>query len=154
MALPLWAPTLEQVGIHIPTRTRAVTAASYDGTYAGTFTVDTTPTAVQATEHIDQACIKVLGEVGSPVAADAADSCRVAAAWWAAYSIEIGYPERDADVQVYEELRKQAEAATKTAAAVNAAAGGGTTLTPDPTDALLPSHTFPDAPPWADVVFW
>lgn len=151
MALPAWAPTLVQVAVHIPTRTRDANSTTYSGDYAGTFTTDTTPTATQATEQIDQACVKVLGEVGSPVADAAEDACRVAAAWWAAYFIELGYPERDADVRVYEQLRVEATSATKTAAAVNAAAGGGTTLQQQPQDALMPVFSFPDPPTWADT---
>jgi hypothetical protein len=151
---PAWAPSLQQVAVHIPTRTRDANSATYSGAYLGTFTTDTTPTTAEATEQIGQACTKVIGDVGSPVATQAEALCQVAAAWWAAYYIELGYPERDADLKVYEQLRVEAEAATKTAAAVNAAAGGGTTLQPSPADALLPSHSFPTAPPWADVVFW
>lgn len=154
MTLPSWAPTLAQVAIHIPTRTRTVAADDYSGGYAGTFTTETTPTDTDANEHIAQACVRVLGAVGSPVATAAEDACRVAAAWWAAYSIELGYPERDADVQVYEQLAKQGEAATTEAFKINASAGGGGTLNPDPVEALLPSHTFPAAPAWADITFW
>jgi hypothetical protein len=154
VTLPDWAPTLSQVAVHIPTRTREADSTTYSGDFAGTFTTGTTPTADQATEQIDQACVKVLGVVGSPVAVEAQDACRVAAAWWAAYFIELGYPERDADVRVYEQLKAEAESATHTAVAMNAAAGGGTSLVPDPGDALLPSHTFPDPPAWADQTFW
>lgn len=154
MAAPIWAPSLQQVAVHIPTRTRPVGAVDYSGDYAGTFTSQTTPTDTQATEQISQACVKVTGAVGTPVATAAQDACQVAAAWWAAYFIEIGYPERDADLKVYEELRRQAEEATKSAATLNAVAGGGADLAPDPVEALLPSHTFPAAPAWADTTFW
>lgn len=150
MTAPLWAPTLPQVAIH--TR-RPAGADDYSGDftddlsgdYAGTFTTATTPTAVEAGEHIDQACTLVLGEVGSPIAPAAEDACRIAAAWWAAYSIEVG--RTDPDVKVAEELRKQAVAATNAAKVLNYAGGSG-----GPGGVPLVTHSFPAAPPWADIL--
>lgn len=151
MTVPTWAPTLPQVAIH----TRRPAGADdysgdytddYSGDYAGTFTSATTPTDVEATEHIAQACIKVIGEVGLPVIADAEDACRVAAAWWAAFSIEVAR-EGDTDSKAYDELRKQGETTTSTARILNYAGGGG-----GPGDMPLVVSSFPPAPPWADIL--
>ncbi len=146
---PGWEPSLAQVAAHIPTRTRAV---GVDNDYQFTFTADTTPTGDAAAEIIAHACAWVTGAVGSPVADAAFPVCQVAAALWAAYWIEIGYPERDADVSVYDRLRKDAEMATASAAGVNAAAGGAGALDPDdPGTTVL--YSFPDPPLYADVVY-
>jgi hypothetical protein len=129
---------------------------------AGTFTANTEPTATQVTELIGQACTMVVSRTGLPVmdtVTEVADACRVAAALWAAYWVELGYPERDADVSVYDRLRTDAEAATKAAIALNTAAGGGTSLDP-PDDgsaasAAVPTFSFPDPPVWADTsTYW
>lgn len=147
---PGWEPSLAQVAAHIPTRTRAV---GIDNTYTMTFTADTTPTGDSAAQIIGHACSWVTSRVGVPVAAAAFPACQLAAALMAAYWIEIGYPERDADVSVYERLRVDAEAAVKGAAALNAAAGGAGDLDPDPADSLHVLHDFPDPPPYADAVY-
>jgi hypothetical protein len=144
---------LEQVAVHIPTRTREVGAVETDD-YAMTFTSDTIPTSGHVHTLIDQACAWVLSQVGSPVVSPAQDACQVAAALWTAYWIERGFPERDADVKVYDRIRDDAISAAKHAAAVNKAAGGGTSLNPDAVETVLPAHTFPDPPKWADVTFW
>lgn len=146
---PGWEPSLVQVAAHIPTRTRAV---GVDNEYLMTFTEDTTPTGDAAAEIIGHACAWVAGAVGSPVADAAYPICQVASALWAAYWIEIGYPERNADVEVYERLRRDAEMTTKAAASVNAAAGGASSVDPDdPGTTVL--YAFPDPPPYADYAY-
>ena len=158
---PSWAPTLAQVAVHIPTRTREVGAAD---DYAGTFNASTTPTSAEVTELVAQACTFVTSRTGLPIVTtptEVPDTCALAAALWAAYWVELAYPERDADLAVYDRLRTDAEAATKAAVALNTAAGGGATT--DPPDGggtastALPSHSFPAAPAWADAspgTFW
>jgi hypothetical protein len=148
VTLPAWAPQPEEVAVHVPTRTRAV---GVDDTYTGTFSTDTTPTAAQANSVIDQACIIVTSVTGIPIVAAAYDACKVAAALRAAYMIELGYPERDADVQTYEQLGRAADQAEKNAERLNTAAGGGYTTDPTPADTNLVVSSFPAAPAWADV---
>lgn len=148
---PPWAPQLEDVAVHIPSRTRHATT----NLPLGTFTQDTTPTDDQAARLIGHATAWVIARTGTTVAAAAYAQCMLAASLWAAYWVELGYPERDGDVTVYERVRVDAEAATVAAVALNTAAGGGTSIDP-PDDgtagtAALPSYSFPAAPAWADA---
>lgn len=146
---PGWSPSLAHVAAHIPTRTRAV---GTDNTYLMTFTPDTTPTGESVAVVIGHACAWVASAAGLPVVAAAFPACQLAASLWAAYWVEIGYPERDADVAVYDRLRDDAEAATVSAAAVNVAAGGGATVDPTPGDAhLLTVYAFPEVPAYAET---
>jgi hypothetical protein len=148
---PPWAPALEDVAVHIPSRTREVGILD---AYRGTFTQDTTPTSDQVALLIEHACVWVMAEAGQPVVPAAYPACTVAAALWTAYWVELGYPERDADVAVYDRLLPAAQAMTGSAARVNVAAGGGATLDPTPEDARpLVVYAFPDPPKWADVTF-
>jgi hypothetical protein len=148
---PAWAPALDDVAAHIPSRTREV---GTDNLYTETFTADTTPTSDTVSILIGKACAWVASQAGLPVVTAAYPACAVAASLWAAYWVEIGFPERDGDVAVYDRLRKDAEAATKNAATVNLAAGGGAQLpSTDPTAGMAPKGTFPDAPSWADQSF-
>src|SRR4051812_5896992 len=150
-ALPAWAPSLADVADHIPTRTRPTAAWGASDAMAGTFTPDTTPTREQAARIIRRACAWVEAQVGAPVAPGAYQAASVAAALRAAYWVEIGYPERDADVTVYDRLAVDADAATATALRINIAAGGAD---PEPggVDDLV-TFAFPDPPPWADYHF-
>jgi hypothetical protein len=148
LAPTAWAPSLTDVAAHIPTRTRAV---GVDDTYLGTFTDTTTPTGDQVAILIEHACAWVGAAIGLPVATEAYPAAEVAAALWAAYWVELAYPERDADVAVYDRLRTDADAQTKRAENLNIAAGGGQQILAD--SPPLVSHSFPDAPRWADLTF-
>lgn len=147
---PAWAPTLEDVAAHIPTRTREVGVSDE---YLRTFTDDTTPTAGEVDILIGHACAWVTGRVGTPIAAVATPACRVAAALWAAYWVELAYPERDADVQVYDRLRPDAEDATTAAGGLNDAAGGGDETDSDPMKSLLTVHSFPLPVAYGDLPY-
>jgi hypothetical protein len=148
---PAWEPALTHVAAHIPTRTRAV---GVDDTYLMTFTADTTPTGDTVAVLIGHACARVLASVGTPVVSAAYPACQLAASLLAAYWVELGYPERDADVAVYDRLRGDFEKAIAAAQAVNAAAGGGLDVDPTPEDARpLTQYSFPDPVPYADVPF-
>lgn len=147
---PTWAPTLQQVGTYIPTRTREIGVSN---TYVGTFTANTYPTATQVTALIDDACVWAAQPAGTPIATDAHDSLRLAATLWAAYRVELAYPERDADVAVYERLLTEAEAARTEAARVNRAAGGGGATDEEGRPDVLAQYQFPDPPRWADLTF-
>ena len=147
---PTWAPPLDAVAVHIPSRTREV--GNYESNeYLGTFGTTTTPTAAQVTALIDKACTWVTGQTGLPLMPAAEPLCAVAASLWAAYWVELGYPERDADVSVYDKLRVDAESATKAAVAFNDAAGGGWQTDPTPADTNLVVGSFPEAPSWGDA---
>lgn len=130
-ALPAWAPSLTDVGDHIPTRTRPTTEWGVSDAPAGTFTDATTPTRDQATRLVRRACSWVASQVGTPVDLSAYPAAGVAAALRAAYWIELAYPERDADLAVYDRLATEAAAATETALRINVAAGASD---PDPGD--------------------
>lgn len=150
MAAPTWAPTLVQVANHIPTRTRAI---GISDSYTGTFNADTTPTATQVTALIEDACVWAAGPAGVPIVTAAEEYLRLAATLWCAYQVELAYPERDADVTVYDRFRVDAESARDTAAAVNRANGGGATVDEEGQPPVLAVYEFPDPPPWADVHF-
>lgn len=143
MADPEWAPTLEQVADHIPTRTRNAAQAG-DTALLGTFTSVTEPTDEQARRHISAACSEVLGAVGGTIPSVPAFLAGLAgevAALRAAADIELAYPNRNADVSVYEQLNQRADAALQRLIdAVNDAGAG-------PEGGLVPVHSFPQ-PPW------
>lgn len=105
-----WAPALDDIARHIPTRTRDTDDPGSDE-LLGTFTQHTTPTADQAQPIIDAAVAGVLSRTGPLDATDAAllDAARVAAEWRAAADIELAYPQRDADVFVYQQLDARAQ---------------------------------------------
>ncbi|MFD1547012.1 hypothetical protein [Nonomuraea guangzhouensis] len=106
-----WQPTLEQVADHIPTRTRDANAPSSD-TMLATFNGSTTPTDEQATRHIKAAVVEVLGAVGGTIPATPAFLAGLAseaAALRAAADIELAYPDRVADVSVFEQLDQRAK---------------------------------------------
>jgi hypothetical protein len=149
VAAPSWAPGTPQVALHIPSRTRQV---GTDDAYAYDFTANTTPVNTVVLQLIEQACTHVQSVTGTPIVTAGEAQCALAASLWAAYWVELGFPERDGDVQVYEQIRKDAEEATKAAAAVNTAAGGGGTSDPTPGDTVLAQHSFPAAPAWADLI--
>lgn len=114
-----WAPGLADVARHIPTRTRDASRPGSD-TLLGTFTGSTTPTADQAQAVIDDAVAGVLAATGQPPSSPPASSqiqvaFRSAAEWRAAADIELAYPNRDADVNVYAMLDARARAALATA---------------------------------------
>ncbi|MFI7468139.1 hypothetical protein [Nonomuraea sp. NPDC049646] len=137
-----WAPTLEQVADHIPTRTRSAATPGSD-TLLGTFSASTTPTDEQATRHIRYACSEVLAAIGSlpPTPTHLAELAAEAAALRAAADIELAYPRRQADVSVYEQLNARAVAALQRLIdAVNDAGSG-------PEGSLLPQWSMP-LPGW------
>jgi hypothetical protein len=109
MAEP-WAPALDDVARHIPTRTRDVKTPGSD-TLLGTFTANTTPDDGQAQAVIDAAVLSVLSQTGPLDPADPAllTQGRIAVEWRASADIEIAYPNRDADVAVYTQLDARAK---------------------------------------------
>jgi hypothetical protein len=142
MAEP-WAPLLEQVADHIPTRTRDSSVPG-DDTLLGTFNARTTPTDEQAMRHINAAVAEVLGAVGGTVPATPAffyELAGEAAALRAAADIELAYPNRDAEIQVFERLDQRAkDALQRLIDAVNDAGSGAE-------GSLLPQWAMPE-PVW------
>lgn len=144
-----WAPTLDGVARHIPTRTRDSALPGSD-VLRVTFTATTTPTAEQAQASIDGAVNSVLSVSGVlPGPADAhypliSQAARIAAEWRAAADIELAYPNRDADVQVYAALNARAEDALATLLRALVEAGESNV-------AEFPVWMAPPPPPWADL---
>lgn len=142
MAAPSWAPSLEQVADHIPTRTRDARTAG-DTTLLNTFTARTEPTDEQARRHITAACAEVLGAIGGTVPSAPTflyELASEAAALRAAADIELAYPNRNADADRFAQLDQRAkDALQRLIDAVNDAGSG-------PEGALLPVWSFP-APP-------
>ncbi|MET8334365.1 hypothetical protein [Streptosporangium canum] len=143
MAEP-WAPTLEQVADHIPTRTRDSTTPGSD-TLLMTFNDHTTPPAEAAQRKIVSAVAEVLAAVAGSVPATPSylrDLAKDAAALRAAADIELAYPDRDADVRVFEQLDQRAkDALQRLVEAVSDAGGTGTE------GSLLPVWSMP-VPGW------
>ncbi|MFB4275733.1 hypothetical protein ACBJ59_10610 [Nonomuraea sp. MTCD27] len=141
-----WAPLLEQVADHIPTRTRDKDTPS-DDTLLGTFNASTTPTGEQAQRHINAACREVLAAIGGTLPATPTflpGMATDAAALRAAATIELAYPDRQADVSVYEQLNTRADAALQRLIDAVNDQGSGTE------GSLLPVWAMPDPPWWGD----
>lgn len=141
-----WAPTLDDVAKHIPTRTRDRTPGSV--TLLGTFTANTTPNAGQAQSAIDDAVAAILAVVGplpttGSQVAQIQVAARVAAEWRAAADIEVAYPNREADMRVYDQLNARAGDALDSLKLAMQEAGSGLVD-------VLPDWSFPKAAPWGD----
>lgn len=145
MAGEPWAPTLSDVARHIPRRTRDVKTPGSDQ-LLGTFTASTTPTSAQAQAVIDQVVAVLLADAGQIPGnlPDVQVAARAAVEWRAAADIEVAYPNRDADVQVYAQLDARASAAYATLIRALAEAGQGQVD-------VEPSWGFPPSPPWGDL---
>jgi len=143
-----WAPTVTDVARHIPTRTRDTKTPGSDK-LLNTFTVNTTPTDAQAQQVIDDIVAALTAEFGdlpqhvghSP---DIAAAARTAVEWRAAADIEVAYPTRNADLNVYPLLNARADTARRTLQVALAAAGAGQVD-------LIPVSSFPPPPGWGDT---
>lgn len=140
MAEP-WAPTLEEVAGHIPTRTRDNAHPGSDA-FTGTFSDSTTPTETQA-QRITDAAVATVAAAVSHVTPALEPLARDAAGWRAAADIELAYPQRDADVSVYQQLDARAKDALTRLLEVAEEQGGGP-------DATLPYWEFPEPAWWGD----
>lgn len=137
-----WAPSLEEVAGHIPTRTRDNARPGSDA-LTGTFSTGTTPTQEQAQRITTAAVATVKAAVGS-VTAVLEPLARDAAGWRAAADIELAYPQRDADTSVYTQLDERAKLALARLIEVAGEQGGGS-------EATLPVWAFPDPAWYGDV---
>jgi hypothetical protein len=147
MAGEAWAPSLSDVGRHIPTRTRDKTAPGTD-TQLGTFNAHTTPTDAQAQQYIDDAVAGLIATVGEPPTTVAESpeiqtAMRTFVEYRAAADIEIAYPNRQADLVTYDRLNARAVDALATVKLVLAQAGTGLVD-------VVPSWAFPAPVPWGD----
>lgn len=135
MATEPWAPNLEEVAGHIPTRTRDAAADPGSDALTGTFSDTTTPTESQAQRITDAAVATVAAAVGT-ITTKLQPLARDAAGWRAAADIELAYPQREADVTVYGQLNDRAKLALDRLLEVAGEEGGGP-------DATLPVWCFP-----------
>jgi hypothetical protein len=144
-----WAPALDDVARHIPTRTRDTRTPGSDA-MLGTFTPSTTPTDSQAQAVIDDAVSSVLSVAGQLPAPgtqfyqQVSVAARVAAEWRAAADIEVAYPNRDADIRVFAQLDARAKDALAALLTVMAHTETGAVES-------VPVWQMPAPPAWSDV---
>lgn len=106
-----WAPSVADVAKRIPTRTRDTRSPGSDR-LLHTFTPDTTPDDGAAYNAIEAAVAWVMGQVDDSLDygdAQMTTHARAAAEWRAAADIELSYPNRDADIRVYQWLDQRAK---------------------------------------------
>jgi hypothetical protein len=144
-----WAPALPDVGRHIPTRTRDTRTPGSDK-LLGTFTPYTTPDNEQAMSCIDASVQWVLSQTGPlPVGDENAEQqARTAAEWYAAASIELAYPNRDADLRLYALLDQRAKDALTVL--ITRIKLGGESIGSASEGAGEPVWSALDPPRWAD----
>lgn len=139
-----WVPSLREIGTYVPTRTVPV---NLPGSAAplGTFDTTTVPNDEAVTQLAKSAASWVRSRAGEidPTLYDYATSV---AAIRAAAFVELAYPIRDAEVNVYAALFEQARLALEGLIDANASAGE----TP-PGQGLLPAYSFPDPFPNLDT---
>ena len=140
-----WAPAIDDVARHIPTRTRDTQTPGSD-VMLGTFNASTTPTGDQAQAVIDSAVLGVLSQTGPLDQTDGGlvAQARAAVEWRAAADIEISYPNRDADVRVYDQLDARAKYELTTLLRRLQYQGEG-----EPS--AVPYWSFPNPPVYADM---
>lgn len=136
-----WEPSLADVGVRIPTRTRDQTTPGATS-LLGTFNDKTVPTDVAVAPLIASAVATVLNAVTTVTAAHYS-LAQAAAAWRAAADVELAYPERDGDIDVYERLNARAALALKELTDIATDAGAGA-------DATLPQWAMPVPVAWGD----
>lgn len=157
---PVWRPSLHDVAKYVPTRTLVIDRSTGGNSPTLTFDSTTTPSDRQVDSLITDACNWIqsaTGPVGvTPSGAVVASSpvlygtARAAAAIFAAASVERGYPQRDADESIANDLLGLANSMRADLMAANLAATGETT---EPTASLLPLYQFPRPPHWGDIDF-
>jgi hypothetical protein len=146
-----WAPSPSDVAKRIPTRTRDTRTPGSDR-LLGTFTPDTTPDDGQAYNAIETAVTWVTAQTGD--ALDLADpemttSARSCAEWRAAADIEISYPNRDADIRLYQWLDQRAKDELASLIQLITIKTGRPPHSPV-TEVHSPVWLAPELPPWYD----
>lgn len=104
---PDWTPFLSDVADYVRTRTLDITQPGSE-IYLGTFTANTEPDGVSVQRILDRAVSNVLAVIHI-VPTGLEDLAKSAAALRAAADVELAYPERNADVNVYAQLNARAE---------------------------------------------
>jgi hypothetical protein len=145
-----WAPGLSDVARHVPRRTRDRTTPGTDKLLM-TFNVNTTPAGDAVQQMIDDVVGGLLatsGDLPTSVtqAPEISKLARTFVEWRVAADIELAYPNRDADVQVYRDLDARAQAEYKALGAALALADAGSSYEV----AGLPLWGFPDPPAYGD----
>lgn len=148
MAGEPWAPGLTDVARHIPTRTRDSKSPGSDKLLM-TFNGNTTPTDSQVQQLIDDTLAgleAVVGDLPGVVAAfpDVSVALRTYVEWRTAADIELAYPNRDADIRVYDQLSARATAAMTVVTNALAQTDQGTV-------AAVPVWMFPAPSPYGDT---
>lgn len=143
-----WAPGLADVARHVPTRTRDTKSPGSDK-LLNTFNGSTTPTDAQVQQLIDDTLGALEAQVGDLPGVtlqhpDLAIALRVYVEWRAAADIELAYPDRNADIRIYDQLNARAVLAL--AAVMNGLQTGDLG-----TGAVDPQWMFPPPPPYADT---
>ena len=137
-----WAPTLQDVGDYVTSRT-VDAATPGDDTPLGTFTEDTYPTAEQVDRLIAGAASWVLNVTG-PVVTDLEETARDVAAMRAAALVEMSYPVRDGDLDEVATLLLEQSRSARDELVIANRAGGSVGISPT----AAPAFSFPDAAPW------
>lgn len=147
MAGEPWAPSLADCARHCPTRTRDTKSPGSD-TLLNTFNANTTPNDTQVQQMIDDTVAALEAQVGDMPSVtaqhpDLSVALRQYVEWRVAADIELAYPNRDADVRVYDQMNARADAALAVVTA-------GLTVSDVGASATDPQWAFPDPPPYAD----
>jgi len=144
MSLPTWAPDVGQVGVYIPGRTLSIPL----GEHLGTFDPTTRPTDDWVAQIIDDACGWVTLKTGT-IHSSLEGAARSCAAIRAAAAVELGWPDRNADVDTAQQLHEQAARLRDDLHEANLALTGADPT--DPSGAVPVLYGFPAAPAWGDL---
>lgn len=143
---PTWAPGRTRVAIYVPSRTLSTTA----DTHQLTFDDSTRPTGAMVDQLIADAVQWVQVATGGILHDSVREQASVAAAVWAAASVERGWPEQeqpDASLRRAADLQALAEQLRADVVHANSAAQGGNPADP----AVMPVWSFPPPVPHGDV---
>jgi hypothetical protein len=138
---PDWSPFLSDVADHVPTRTVDMTVPGSD-LLLMTFNANTQPNGDSVQRIIDGAVSGILSIVPTIVTGNH-HLAKSAASWRAAADVELAYPERNANVNVYEQLNSRAQLELERLIQAAETGGGGAVAT-------FPVWSFPPPVPWGD----
>jgi hypothetical protein len=130
---PSWAPFLSEVGDYAPNKTRDITPGS--NIIFGTFNGLTQPDDGQVQRMLDKVCTGIISVLGNVSVTQGPQAAAYAAVRTAA-DIELAWPERAADLTLYNALTTRADAEFKKL---------------DELSTNVPIYSFPDAPAWKDI---
>jgi hypothetical protein len=130
---PVWTPFLSEVGDYAPNKTRDITAGS--DIIFGTFNGLTHPDDGQVQRMLDKSVAAILSGIGTVAPSEYAQAASVAAIRTAA-DIELAWPERSADLTIYNALNTRWEIEWRKL---------------DTLSTNVPIYSFPVAPRWKDI---